>query len=458
MTSRAGAGAGARARARSGIRRRGGPSSALRVGQALLVLALAACAGSRAASGSGEATPATPAATTASATETAARAVADGVLRSATFTLLDSAGHSYATPDQAPAGTTRLRPASPYNDWRYWNGVLAIAMLRLTDVLGDPRYGAFARRDVAFAFDVYPWFAAHYDGNKWGFPFAQRFTMEELDDYGAEGAATVEVYRRDPQPRYRAYVEQAGAYALAKQNRLGDGTLVRAFPRRWTLWADDLYMGLSLLTRLGELTGETRYFDDAARQVIRFHEHLFDARVGLMTHNWYSDTNTRGVAFWGRANGWALVAQADLLDRLPPGHPQRDTLRALFRRHVDGVIRYQSAGGLWHQLLDRDDSYLETSASAMFTYAIARGVERGWLAPRYAVYARRGWAGVLTRVRPDGQVEGVCTGTGVSDDIRDYYNRPAPLNDVHGLGTVLLAATEMLRLERGTKAAPERAR
>jgi unsaturated rhamnogalacturonyl hydrolase len=180
--------------------------------------------------------------------------------------------------------------------------------------------------------------------------------------------------------------------------------------------------------------------------VIGFHRHLFDERAGLMYHDWYSDTGRPGVAFWGRANGWALMAQVELLDRLPPDHPARDTLVALFRRHVAGLARYQDTTGLWHQLLDRDDSYLETSASAMFTYAIARGVQRGYLDPGYAVVARRGWKGVLSRIRPDGEIEGTCTGTGVSDDLANYYRRPTPLNDVHGIGAVLLAGNEVLRL------------
>lgn len=394
----------------------------------------------------GCARPVAPSAPSPRSTEAVVRAIADGVLRDATFQLLDSVGRRYVSADAAPAGA-RLRLESGYNDWRYWNGVLGIALLRLADALGEPKYAAFARRNVAFAFDQYQAFVAGYDGRKWEYPFAQRFVMEELDDYGAMGASLVEVYRRDPQSRYRAYLDSAGAYALARQARLADGTLVRAAPRRWTLWADDLYMSVALLARLGVLTGERRWLDDATLQVVNFHRHLFDDSVGLMRHNWYSDTGRPGVAFWGRANGWALVAQADLLDRLPPAHPARDTLLALFRRHVAGVARYQSASGLWHQLLDRDDSYLETSASAMFTYAIARGVEQGWLPRRYADIARRGWAGVQTHVRPDGRVEGVCTGTTVSDDIRDYYNRPAPLNDVHGIGTVVLAGAEMLRLE-----------
>lgn len=404
----------------------------------LLAAALAACA---------HAAPAPPSAATGErvATVTALRAIADGVLRDATFQIVDSAGVRFASAREAPPGA-RLRLASRYNDWRYWNGVLNLSMLRLSDVLGDPRYARFARRNVAWSFENAPYLKPGYDGQKWEYPFAQQFTMEELDDYGAMGASVAEVYRLDPDPRYREYLDRAGAYALTRQNRLEDGTLVRAFPRRWTLWADDLYMGLSLLSRMGELTGDRAYLDFAARQVVGFHARLFDPSAGLMRHDWYSETGRQGVAFWGRANGWALLAQVDLLDRLPASHPRRDTLLALLRRHVAGVARYQSAGGLWHQVLDRDDSYLETSASAMFAYAMAHAARRGWVDARYADVARRAWAGVLTRVRPDGQIEGVCTGTSVSDDLRDYYARPAPLNDVHGIGTVILAGTEILRL------------
>jgi rhamnogalacturonyl hydrolase YesR len=306
-------------------------------------------------------------------------------------------------------------------------------------------------RNVRFAFDAAPYFERRYRGeDKWAYPFGQRIVMQELDDYGAMGASVIEVHALDPDPRYRRYVEAAAAYATTKQGRLEDGTLARSFPRRWTLWADDLFMSVPFLARMAGLTGDPRYLDDAARQVVSYHRHLFDEGAGLMYHDWYSDTGRPGVAFWGRANGWAVVAQVDLLDRLPQNHPRRDTLLALFRRHVEGLARYQGAEGLWHQLLDREDSYLETSASAMFTYAIARGVNQGYLDGSWARVARDGWRGVATRIRQDGMIEGICTGTSVSDDIQDYYRRPTPLNDVHGLGTVLLAGSEILRLDPRT--------
>jgi rhamnogalacturonyl hydrolase YesR len=377
------------------------------------------------------------------------RVVADGVLGDATFRFVDEAtGRLYGTPDSAPPDA-RLRPASAYTDWRYWNGVLNLAMLRLAEVLHEPRYASFARRNVAFGFDAYPYFERRHRGeSKWDYPFGQRFIMEELDDYGAMGASVIEVYALDPDERYRRYVRDAADYATARQHRLADGTFVRGFPRQWTLWADDLYMSVPFLARMAGLTGDRRYLDDAARQVIDFHQYLFDGHAGLMYHNWYSDVGRPGVAFWGRANGWALLAQVDLLDRLPDDHPQRDTLLALLRRHIAGVVRLQSTGGLWHQLLDREDSYLETSASAMITYAIARAVNRGYVEPGYASVARRGWEGVASRIRPDGKIEGTCAGTGVSDSLADYYRRPTPLNDVHGVGAVLFAGSEVLRLPR----------
>jgi rhamnogalacturonyl hydrolase YesR len=385
-----------------------------------------------------------------SATVRALRAVADGVLRDATFDFVDSAtGRHYAAADSAPAGA-RLSIASPYNDWRYWNGLLNLAMPRLTGQLEDARYFAFAGRNVAFAFDNVGYFERrHRTEDKWTYPFGQLFTMEALDDYGLEGAVTngMLIFRQDV--RWQRYVERAADYLATKQGRLPDGTLAREVPRRWTVWADDLFMSVPFLLRMYGRTGDAKWLEDARNQVIGFNRYLFDARAGLMYHNWYSDSPLHGVAFWGRANGWALMAEVEALQDRELVQLRGDTLLALFRRHVAGIARYQDrTTGLWHQLLDKPDSYLETSASAMFVYAIAYGVRKGYLAPSYAAVARRGWQGVMTRIRPDGQIEGTCAGTGVSDNLADYYARPTPLNDPHGIGAVILAGTEILQMGR----------
>jgi len=382
-------------------------------------------------------------------TERMLRAVADAVLKDATFQFVDQkTGKHFRTPKEAPLDT-QLQPESRYTEWRYWNGVLNIGMMKLGKVLHEPAYIEFSLKNIAFSFDNYRYFEDRYRGQrKWDYPFGQRFVMEELDDCGAMGASLIDVYHRGPQVRYRAYIDSAAKYILMRQHRLADGTFVRPFPQKWTLWVDDLYMSVSFLSRMGELSGESCYFDDAAQQVINFHKYLLSQQMGLMYHCWYSDVEHPGVAFWGRGNGWAMMAQVDLLDRLPKGHSQRDTLLALLQRHILGIARYQSGEGLWHQLLDKEDSYLETSCTAMFAYAVARAVSKGYIEPRYASIAQRAWEGVLSKIHTDGQVEGVCAGTGVSDDLVFYYRRPTPLNDVHGIGAVLLAGVEVLELPK----------
>lgn len=377
------------------------------------------------------------------------RSIAAHVVNDTAFGFVDQkSGQRFASAADISKGS-QVRLASPFTDWRYWNGVLNIALIRLGEALREPAYAEFAMKNVRFSFDNFMYFKEKYNNEgKWNYPFGQRFIMEELDDCGAMGGAVVEVYRRDRQDRYRSYIDETAMHMLKRQTRLEDGTYARAFPHKWTLWTDDLYMSILFLSRMGELTGDNRYFDDAAMQVVNFQKYVFDAGAGLMHHCWYSDVQSPGVAFWGRANGWALLAQVDLLDRLPADHPKRAQLLDILRRHILGIARYQGSEGLWHQLLNKPDSYLETSCSAMFTYAIARSVNKGYVEPRYGSIAQRGWEGIITKVRTDGQIEGICAGTAVSDDLVFYYRRPTPLNDIHGIGAVLLAGTEILHLKK----------
>lgn len=376
------------------------------------------------------------------------RSVAEMVLNGSNFQFIDdNTGKVYNSTGEAPDGA-RLSLASAYNDWRYWNGVLNIAMIKTGTLLNEQKYIDFAEENIAFGFDNYKYFEEKYtDENKWSYPLGQFFILEELDDCGAAGAGVIEVYKNNKQERYKVYIDKAADHMMNKQDRLGDGTFVRSFPHQWSIWADDLYMGLSFLSRLGELTGDNKYFDFAAEQVINFHQYLFNDAKGVMHHCRYSDVDRRTVALWGRANGWALLAQVDLLDRLPENHSKRDTLIKLLQKHILGIARYQGGNGLWFQLLDKVDSYEETSCTSMITYTAARAVNKGYIEPRYASIALRGWEGVTSMVHRDGKIENVCTGTVVSDDLVYYYNRPAPLNDVHGIGFVLLAGSEIIELQ-----------
>lgn len=181
------------------------------------------------------------------------RLVANAIVKTTHFQFIDQrTGKRYSSPLDAP-DSAKLQPDSPYADWRYWNGVLNIAMFLVGRVLKEPAFTEFPLKQLAYNFDNYPFFEKKYKGEgKWNYPFGQHFIMEELDDCGAMGASLIEVYRLDPQDRYRMYIDLAAMHISTRQSRMRDGTLVRSFPNKWTLWADDLYMSISFLARMGE--------------------------------------------------------------------------------------------------------------------------------------------------------------------------------------------------------------
>ncbi len=128
------------------------------------------------------------------------------------------------------------------------------------------------------------------------------------------------------------------------------------------------------------------------------------------------------------------------MDVLPENHPGYSAILDLLRTHVRGLAACQSGSGFWHQLLDRSDSYLETSATAIYTYCIAHAVNKGWVDPlAYGPVAVLGWNAVSTKVNSLGQVEGTCVGTGMGFDPAFYYHRPTNVFAAHGYGPTLLA-------------------
>ena len=141
------------------------------------------------------------------------------------------------------------------------------------------------------------------------------------------------------------------------------------------------------------------------------------------------------------------VTNCELLDALPEDHPDRPFLLEQLRRHIKGLAAYQSSEGFWHQLVDRSDSYLETSATAIYVYCIAHAINKGWIEGiTYGPVAQLGWHAVSTQIKEGGQVNGTCVGTGMGFDPAFYYYRPANYQAAHGYGPVIWAGAEMIRL------------
>jgi rhamnogalacturonyl hydrolase YesR len=206
--------------------------------------------------------------------------------------------------------------------------------------------------------------------------------------------------------------------------------------------SDAVFMACPILARAGAMTGDPRYFEACLRH-LRFMRRLCVRDDGLYRHSPLDE------AAWGRGNGFPALGLALTLSEMPADHPLRAEVLDAFRAHIEALSPHQDATGMWHQIIDRPESYRELSATCMITFAVARGVRRGWLdREQHEPNVRRAWPAINARVADDGSLVDVCTGTGKQRSLRAYYDRPAILGrDARGGAMALLAATEVAALE-----------
>jgi unsaturated rhamnogalacturonyl hydrolase len=234
----------------------------------------------------------------------------------------------------------------------------------------------------------------------------------------------------------------------------------------YQMWLDGLYMGEPFYAEYAATFHEDADFDDIARQFVLMELHSRDAKTGLLYHawdesrkqRWANPTTGRSPHFWGRAMGWYAMALVDTLDYFPERNARQETLIKILERLAVAVQKYQDPkSGLWYEVLDKGNAkgnYLEASVSCMFTYALAKGVRKGYLPVSYLSVARKGYRGIVTRfirTDPGGQMnlEGTVSVGGLGgnpyrDGSYEYYlSEKVVTNDPKGIGAFLMAANEM---------------
>src|SRR6218665_1270209 len=173
------------------------------------------------------------------------------------------------------------------------------------------------------------------------------------------------------------------------------------------MWLDGIYMGDVFSSHYAALFNKPEFFDEAIHQIKLISEHTTDPRTGLMYHGWDESKNKvwadqqKGTSpeFWGRAIGWYITALVECLDYIPENHPQRKEVITILQKLAKSVLNYQDAKShLWYQVVDKGSqpgNWIETSASAMFTYAFAKGYRKGYLDKTYYAAAKKSFAALI---------------------------------------------------------------
>jgi rhamnogalacturonyl hydrolase YesR len=335
-------------------------------------------------------------------------------------------------------------------------GVTYTAMLRLNQVLSDEKFADYVYKRFNFLGKIYP--TVKKNVNVLGPRNNLRYLEDPrfLDDCGAMCASMCKATLRDPKgsKQFRNLLEHWYDFVENKEYRLSDRILARNRPTTNSVWLDDMYMGIPPIAYRGALAdaeGDKKMakqcYVEALEQIMLFKKYLWVPEMNLYRHGWIEGMAEHPNYHWARANGWAVLTMSDVLDIVPENTPGWQEVMDQFKTTLQSLASFQSPNGLWHQLINRDETYLETSASAMYVYCIAHAINKGWLDRRaYIDVAKSGWRGLLTQINNRGQVENTCVGTGFGWTNTFYANRPVSVYAAHGYGPVLLAAAEIMKL------------
>jgi unsaturated rhamnogalacturonyl hydrolase len=217
------------------------------------------------------------------------------------------------------------------------------------------------------------------------------------------------------------------------------GESVEAGPLDPDQRVEDFFFAATMLGRAFAATGDAKYINMLA-------EYL--AAVDTLQANnlwWHCKASPY---FWGRGNGFAALGFAEALSYIPEDHSSRPGLLATHLRHLNGLKEHQDESGMWHQIIDMPDTYLEFSGTAMIGYSIARGLREGWLGDEWREVVDRAWGGISSRITEAGELEHVCVGTGPLASVEEYITRQYTDGlDDRGGAVGLWFAVEMARLE-----------
>jgi rhamnogalacturonyl hydrolase YesR len=268
-------------------------------------------------------------------------------------------------------------------------------------------------------------------------------------DYTVFAAVPLEIYLQTREQRYldlgkemadRQWGEPFGQHATTQGTELAK----KGYTWQTRLWIDDMYMITMAQAQAYRATGDRKYIDRAAREMVLYLDEL-QRPNGLFFHA--PDV----PFFWARGNGWMAAGMSELLRSLPQDNADRPRIVKGYKLMMESLLKYQDADGMWHQLIDAPESFAETSGTGMFTFAFIEGVKHGWLEEStYGPAARKGWLALTTYLEPNGDIRDVCEGTNKKNDREFYLTRKRLTGDMHGQAPVLWSATALLRNETAT--------
>ncbi|HHT89151.1 MAG TPA: glycosyl hydrolase [Clostridiales bacterium] len=228
---------------------------------------------------------------------------------------------------------------------------------------------------------------------------------ESVNDPAAIGEVLIAVAEKTARKDYKEAADKLYHYIKYDAPRTEDGILYH-FDGDWSkhqVWVDAYYMVPPFLCKYGDAK-------EAMKQIKGFRKYLYNKRMGLLSHIWDDDRKELGRKdFWGVGNGWALTGITRVIGLLDEKHQEdKDYLIDYLKELLHGCLTFQRDDGLFFDVLDDPQSFIETNMAQMLAYTIYRGIKAGYLDNRYMIFADNARNAVLNKVDEYGFVRDVC--------------------------------------------------
>jgi len=192
---------------------------------------------------------------------------------------------------------------------------------------------------------------------------------------------------------------------------------------REQIWVDCMDSEAPFLAQLGAITGEKKYFNQAANEILSYARILQDPASGLFYHGYETHCGLNGQ-LWARGNGWALMGLVETLQYLPKNHSSRKELLRRLHQLCTGLAKTQDGSGLWHTIIPDAQTYLESTLATMTAYALREAFSEKLLNEKeFGAMEKRARAAALHCIDNQGGLQFVSDATPIGE-LKMYATRP----------------------------------
>ncbi|MDY0294440.1 MAG: glycoside hydrolase family 88 protein [Acholeplasmataceae bacterium] len=340
--------------------------------------------------------------------------------------------------------------------WNYIDGCMMTSLLSLYDETKDPTYLSFVKSFI----DYY----VNDQGDLLGY-HKENFSTDDI----CESRVLFDLYHIFKEEKYLLAIEKT--YEQIKEHpRTYEGNFwhKKIYPHQ--VWLDGLFMAQPFYTKYETFLNNKKNYHDIKHQFEVVRARMFNEDKKLYYHGydasrsifWADKTTGLSQNFWLRAMGWYVVAIVDVYQDFHDEEIRQNFFKPLLKEIVDGLLSYQDQKTkLFYQVVDKAyelKNYLEASGSALISYAILKGVRLGALDQDYQQKGLAIFDGItqtyLTDKDGDLNLGGIClvAGLGPENNLRRdgsfayYMSEPVVENDAKGVGPLIMAYTEVIKI------------